>query len=75
VELLPGEVLLLYSDGATEAANPAGREFTAERLAEAIEQAGRSADAAVGHLFRRLGEFRDGGAPRDDITFLALRAQ
>lgn len=74
VELLPGEVLLLYSDGATEAANPAGREFTAERLAEALEQAGRSADAAVGFLFRRLGEFRDGGEAKDDITFLALRA-
>ncbi|MBI4251924.1 MAG: SpoIIE family protein phosphatase [Candidatus Tectomicrobia bacterium] len=75
VELLPGEVLLLYSDGATEAANPAGREFTAERLAEALEQAGRSADSAVDFLVRRIGEFRDGGPARDDVTFLALRAQ
>ena len=75
VELLGGEVLLLCSDGAIEAQNPTGAEYSAGRLALELEKAGRSADSVVDLLFRRIGEFRDGGPPRDDITLLAIRAQ
>ncbi|MBI3126701.1 MAG: SpoIIE family protein phosphatase [Candidatus Tectomicrobia bacterium] len=75
VELLAGEVLLLCSDGVTEAQGPSGAEYSAGRLALDLEKAGRSADSAVDFLFRRIRDFRDGGPPRDDVTLLAVRAQ
>ena len=74
VELQGGEVLILYTDGATEARGASEGDFTADRLAQALEQAGRSADGVVDFLFRRLKEFTGEGPARDDITLLALRA-
>ena len=36
--LEPGQVLVLYTDGATEARNPAGEEYGRDRLVEAVRQ-------------------------------------
>ena len=47
-KLRPGDALFLYSDGVTEAFNPAGEEFGAARLEAALEQArGRGAAEIV----------------------------
>jgi serine phosphatase RsbU (regulator of sigma subunit) len=37
-QLYPGDTLVLYTDGATEASNPAGDEFGEDRLLEALKQ-------------------------------------
>ena len=39
LELEPGDVLVLYTDGATEALSPSGEEFGRERLAQAVKEA------------------------------------
>src|SRR6478672_6599739 len=39
LEFEPGDVLVLYTDGATEANSPQGEEFGRERLAQAVERA------------------------------------
>jgi PAS domain S-box-containing protein len=71
-ELYPGDAIVLYTDGLTEAGAPA-RVWDGEELAAvAREAAGRSAEEIVDHLLRAaLG---DQAAPRDDVAVLALRA-
>ncbi|HEX7086206.1 MAG TPA: GAF domain-containing SpoIIE family protein phosphatase [Vicinamibacterales bacterium] len=72
--LSPGDVLLLYSDGATEARNGSGEEFGEQRLLEVVRQViDRPAEAIVGAVLDALDAFV-GGAPQfDDVTILAMR--
>jgi sigma-B regulation protein RsbU (phosphoserine phosphatase) len=72
--LRPGDALVLYSDGVTEAEAAQGGFFSAERLVELLS-GGRSLSAAA-IAERVLGAVRAfaGEAPQsDDITVLALR--
>jgi PAS domain S-box-containing protein len=68
----PGELLLLYTDGAIELRR---RDiFFGERELERVllEQAGVTAAHVVDAVARRIDELQD-GSPRDDIALLALR--
>lgn len=71
-ELGPGDTLVLYTDGLTEAAAPEVV-WTPEDLLEALRgAAGKPARGVVDHLLERaIGPL---GAPRDDVAVLALRA-
>jgi serine phosphatase RsbU (regulator of sigma subunit) len=72
VRLDPGDALLLYTDGVTDARNPDGF-FGEERLRKTLEGcAGSSADDIVKAIDRQLNEFHS-GQPRDDIAFVVLR--
>jgi integral membrane sensor domain MASE1 len=68
----PGDAVLLYTDGLTDAYAP-GRIVSVEELTEALTAyAGRpAADIAAGVPQVVLGE--NGGGPRDDITVVVLR--
>ena len=68
--LEPGDMVLLYTDGITEARRPGGELFTVERLGEFIEREAASGQAAPETL-RRLREAiigREEGSLRDDAT-------
>ena len=68
--LEPGDMVLLYTDGLTEARRPGGQLFTVGRLAEFIEREAGNGQAAPETL-RRLREAiieRGEGALRDDAT-------
>ncbi len=74
VTIRQGDVLLLYTDGATEAPSPSGELFGEDRL-EAVIKGAAQADVH-GVLDAVSGAIRawTGGAPnRDDITLLAVR--
>ena len=72
--LLPGDLLVACSDGATEANDPAGRLVSPERLEKAVAAlGGASADEAIESLLARISAFAAGSAASDDITLLALR--
>jgi PAS domain S-box-containing protein len=72
VRLDPGDALVLYTDGVTDARGPGGF-FGEERFAEVLEScAGSSAEVIVKTVERTLNEFH-GGRPRDDIAFVVLR--
>ncbi len=68
--LEPGDMVLLYTDGLTEARRPGGELFTVERLGEFIERQAAAGEAAPETL-RRLREAiieRREGVLRDDAT-------
>jgi integral membrane sensor domain MASE1 len=72
VELGPGDVVLLYTDGLTDAYAP-DRAVTEEQLIEWLEGlAGRNAQEIASRL--QDGVMGDGaGDPRDDLTVMVLR--
>jgi serine phosphatase RsbU (regulator of sigma subunit) len=72
--LEPGDMLLLYTDGLTEARRPDGELFTVERLGEFIERQaanGLPAPETLRGLREAIIE-RGEGALRDDATALLL---
>jgi sigma-B regulation protein RsbU (phosphoserine phosphatase) len=69
--LNPGDLLLLYTDGVTEAFDPALRPFGLERLLAALDPQ-RDPAAQCRALVAAVHAFADGAEPSDDITVLAL---
>lgn len=70
----PGETLLLYSDGVSEARDKAGREFGDERVeAVARSAGGLSATSLVGVLSAELRDFCGDEVPEDDVSIAAIR--
>jgi serine phosphatase RsbU (regulator of sigma subunit) len=72
--LEPGDQLMLYTDGLTEARRPGGELFTVERLAEFLERRASESEAPPETL-RRLRESiieRREGVLRDDATALLV---
>jgi sigma-B regulation protein RsbU (phosphoserine phosphatase) len=72
VKLNAGDRLLLYTDGITEAHNPAGDEFGEERLARvASESDATSAEALKERILQELQAFT-GGTFDDDATLIVV---
>lgn len=71
MELVPGDAIVFYSDGVTEARRM-GDEFGGERLRAVVQDAppGDAADL-VRHIEDAVTNFRQ-GAPRDDTAVLVL---
>lgn len=74
VRLNPGETLLLFTDGVTEANDNDGTEFGTDRLRESIN------GSAIGHptellqtCVNAVAAFRNGATRNDDMTMLALK--
>ncbi|MER3416161.1 MAG: hypothetical protein C4297_08140 [Gemmataceae bacterium] len=73
--LAPGDLLVLYTDGLTEARAPAGEWFGQERLQQELTQMPSDlplADTARS-LLRSLHRFIQKDSPQDDIGLLLLR--
>lgn len=74
VTLAPGDTLLLYTDGVTEAADHYRALFSNEGLRACLEAApDENPGAIVGGVLRAIETFADGAPQADDITLLALR--
>ncbi|HCX29791.1 MAG TPA: hypothetical protein DHU55_08495 [Blastocatellia bacterium] len=71
----PGEVLVLYTDGATEAQSPQGEEFGRDRLAEAVK-ANRQLGARdlIAAVQKEVVEWTGGVGAGDDVTFFVIKA-
>jgi phosphoserine phosphatase RsbU/P len=71
--LAPGDGLLLYTDGVTEAMNPEGAFYGDARLSAQVEAgAGAGAEALVAGVLASVRRFSAGAPQSDDITLLAL---
>jgi sigma-B regulation protein RsbU (phosphoserine phosphatase) len=72
--LRPGEALLLYTDGVTEAMDSTERLYSDQRLAEFLaSNRGSSPRQIVGDLVSNVRSFAGAAPQSDDITALALR--
>lgn len=70
----PGDLLMLYTDGVTEAMNSAGELFSEARLLEILEAPGvNSTEQLVHRTLTAVERFEHGTEQADDITLLALR--
>ena len=71
-----GDVLVIYSDGVTEAASPNGEEFGPTRLYEVVS---RNVDASAAGIRDRiesaLTKFSQGTQAADDITLVIVKRQ
>jgi hypothetical protein len=74
VEVCPGDVLVLYSDGLTEAANAAGEEYGESRLREFLATAGAgNPDAVRDAILTSVSAFLGAAPPRDDLTLVVAK--
>ena len=72
--MAPGEALLLYTDGLTEASNPAGEEYGFQRVKSVASQHCRSsADTIIDQCLSDWRSFTADGKQKDDLTILTLR--
>lgn len=77
VELSPGDILLLYTDGIVEAVDPSGTEqFGYDRLLETVRQnEALSANELVQKLRQSLNDFTQGALLADDITLIVCKVK
>ena len=74
VTLAPGDMLFLYTDGVTEAANREGEMFRVPRLLETVRGlAGRSPQELMLSVIEGVESFSAGALQADDITCLVVR--
>ena len=71
--LAPGDTLLLYTDGVTEARAPDGTFYGEERLASLLRSSvGLDASTLASHIESAVLNFQEND-PRDDVAVLVLR--
>ena len=77
LSLLPGDSLLMYTDGITDARNLEGEDYGEERLLQLAERLprGLSADEIVRAVADEVSRFTAGADQADDITLVALKAR
>jgi sigma-B regulation protein RsbU (phosphoserine phosphatase) len=69
-----GESLVLYSDGITEAQDPAGDDYQEERLIRSLrDHVEQSAGAMADGVLQDVARFRQTHPPVDDMTLLIVR--
>ncbi len=69
-----GDVLVMFSDGVTEAANPTDEDFGEERLGHLVESMRhRPASEIVEAIEAAVCEFTQGAPAADDITVVVVR--
>lgn len=74
VRLTPADLLILFTDGITEAMNPAAEEFSDDRLQDTIRAARRlGAKEVVARIFSAVDEFSRDAEQADDMTCVVLR--
>jgi serine phosphatase RsbU (regulator of sigma subunit) len=74
VTLAPGDFIVAFSDGVTEALNEAGEEYTDDRLLASIDRhRGLAPDALVANLLADVHGFAGGATQNDDLTLVMVR--
>ena len=74
LQLRPGDTLVLYSDGITEAMNVAGEEFGEDRVRDVVQGVlGESPERILKAVFDAVAAFARGAPQHDDLTAVVLR--
>jgi len=74
LQLKPGDAILLYTDGVTEAMDPDHQQFSEARLKEALEKVkDKGPKEMIASLRQEVFGFVRGAPQSDDITMLAVK--
>lgn len=73
IGLVPGDQLVLYTDGVTDATDPSGRAFGLERLDSSLSTCREDADELIASVLRALDRFTSGHPAEDDRTMLVAK--
>ena len=74
ITLEKGDVLVMFSDGVTEAPNANDEEYGDARLANLVAgMSKRSAREIVDAVHASVGTYTEGAPPADDITVMVAR--
>ncbi len=72
----PGQVMVIYTDGITEAANPTGEEYGGERLAKRVlEGIHLPAKRLIDHIRKGVDDFTEKKFLDDDGTLFIVKAK
>jgi sigma-B regulation protein RsbU (phosphoserine phosphatase) len=76
VTLQSGDTMVLFTDGVSEAMNPADQEFDEARLMDAV-RSGAALDAStlIDHIMKACDEFAAGAPQHDDMTLVVVRVK
>jgi sigma-B regulation protein RsbU (phosphoserine phosphatase) len=73
VNIRPGDLLVLYTDGITDATSPSGERFGVERLVEMVCAAGEaSAEDLHEQIFSSVNAFQAGTEQYDDMALVVV---
>ena|SRR5215471_585113 len=73
-ELVAGDILVLYTDGVTEAQNALGEEFGTQRLSDAVRRGSTgSAMGLMGDIVHRAADFCSETGFSDDVTVVVIK--
>jgi sigma-B regulation protein RsbU (phosphoserine phosphatase) len=76
VTLAPGDLLVIYTDGFSEAMNPSLEEWGDKRLLQAVSNCnGLSAKDSIAKIMKAADAFASGAPQSDDMTLVILRAK
>ena len=74
VHLAPGDLIVMFTDGVSEAESPSGEQFGQLRIEECVEQlSGRSSQEIVDGLVHAVLDWTGERGPNDDLTLVVLR--
>lgn len=71
----PGDVVLLYTDGITEARKPGDELFGVERLDALLDDDHTAPQRLIDHVVQAVNSFTDFAAPTDDRTIVAVKVK
>ena len=74
LQLEPGDTLVIFTDGVTEAINPEKKEFGTRQLMTTLRgMAGKSSQQIIEVVRGAIKDFADGAEQSDDITMLVVK--
>ena len=73
LSLEPGDLLVAFSDGVTEAMSASGEEYGEDRLVACVGSRDRSPQEVVDSIFASVREFTTGAVQSDDVTALVVK--
>ena len=71
----PGDTLLFYTDGVTDAADDSGATFGTDRLLATVSSAAPGAKSVVDAVLAATGDFVGLSRPFDDLTMIAVSSK
>jgi sigma-B regulation protein RsbU (phosphoserine phosphatase) len=75
IRMVPGDILVLYTDGITEALNDQGEEFGSERLVRVVMECRELPPEEICRRVTTAALAHEGGRKADDLTVVVVKAE